>query len=124
MIYPQTIVTVADNSGARKILSIKTLRSKVQNKLAVIGNLIVGVVKRINKRKKLKKGSIFNCLVVRHKNCFRLHDGQSNNFSTSAVILLNRSKNPIANRIFGPLPGIIREVGFSRILLMCQGIFE
>lgn len=124
MIYPQTIVAVADNSGARRILSIKKLKSRFQYKLAVIGNLVVGVVKRINKRKKIKKGSIFNCLIVRHKKSFKLFDGQTNLFSTSAVILLNRSKNPIANRIFGPLPGIIRDVGFSRILLICQGTFE
>lgn len=124
MIFPGTIVSVSDNSGARKIRSIKTLNSKFQHKIATTGDLIVGVVKKINTKKKLKNGSIFYCLVIRSTRKFCFSDGQLNSFSSSSVVLLNKSLSPVANRVFGPVPGVLRRGGFSKILMLSQAILN
>ena len=116
MIQPQTIVQIADNSGA-KIGRIFKVLGASKKRYASIGELVVLSVQKAEPRKQVKKKDVLYGVVVRQKAPFRRKDGTYVRFDENAVVILdNAKKEPMAGRIFGPVPREIGEKGFQTII--------
>ena len=103
MIQAETVLSVADNSGARKVLCIKVLGGS-RKRYAQIGDVIKVTVKDAIPRGKVKKGDVYNALVVRTKHGVRRPDGSLIRFDGNAAVLLDNKREPIATRVYGPVP--------------------
>lgn len=114
MIQPQTILKVIDNSGAKVIRCFKVLGGS-RKKYAQIGDIIVASVQVAEPRKEIKKKAVIKAIIVRQKKAFRRKDGSYIRFDENAAILINDKKEPIGNRIFGPIPREIKEKGYPKI---------
>ncbi len=108
MIQTQSILDVADNSGARRVGCIKVLGGS-KRRYANIGDIIKVSVKEAIPRGKVKKGEVLNALIVRTKKGVRRSDGSLIRFDSNAVILLNQQLQPIGTRIFGPVTRELRK---------------
>jgi len=116
MIQPQTIVQIADNSGAKIGRIFKVLGSS-KKRYASIGELVVLSVQKAEPRKQVKKKDVLYAVVVRQKAPFRRKDGTYVRFDENAVVILdNAKKEPMAGRVFGPVPREIGEKGFQSII--------
>ena len=113
MIQPQTILRVVDNSGAKVIRCFRVLGG-TKRRYAELGDMIVASVQIAEPRREVKKKAVVKAIVVRQKKAFRRKDGSYIRFSENAAILVNEKKEPIGNRIFGPIPREIREKGYSK----------
>lgn len=108
MIQMQSVLDVADNSGARKVMCIKVLGGS-HRRYARIGDIIKVSVKDAIPRSKVKKGSVMKAVVVRTAAGVRRDDGSLIRFDGNAAVLLNNSNEPIGTRIFGPVTRELRE---------------
>lgn len=116
MIQPRSIVQIADNSGAKLGRIFKVLGSS-KKRIASIGELVVLSVQKAEPRKQVKKKDILFGIVVRQKAPFRRKDGTYVRFDENAVVILDTAKkDPLAGRIFGPIPREIGEKGFQTII--------
>ena len=116
MIQPQTIVQIADNSGAKLGRIFKVLGAS-KKRTASIGELVVLSVQKAEPRKQVKKKDVLYGVVVRQKAPFRRKDGTYVRFDENAVVILdNAKKEPMAGRVFGPIPREIGEKGFQTII--------
>jgi len=113
MIQPQTILRVIDNSGAKVIRCFRVLGG-TRRRYAELGDMIVASVQIAEPRREIKKKAVVKAIVVRQKKAFRRKDGSYIRFNENAAILVNEKKEPIGNRIFGPIPREIRERGHSK----------
>ncbi len=113
MIQPQTILRVVDNSGAKVIRCFRVLGG-TKRRYAELGDMIVASVQIAEPRREVKKKAVVKAIVVRQKKAFRRKDGSYIRFNENAAILVNEKKEPIGNRIFGPIPREIREKGYSK----------
>ena len=107
MIQMQTVLDVADNSGARRVMCIKVLGGSHRN-FAGVADVIKVSVKEAIPRSKIKKGDVVNAVVVRTRKGVRRPDGSSIRFDGNAVVLLNNQHEPIGTRIFGPVTRELR----------------
>ena len=107
MIQTETILEVADNSGARRVQCIKVLGGS-HRRYASVGDIIKVSVKEAIPRGRVKKGDVMNAVVVRTKKGVRRPDGSVLRFDDNAAVLLNQNKAPIATRIFGPVTRELR----------------
>jgi len=114
MIQMQSILDVADNSGARKVACIKVLGGS-HRRYANIGDIIKVSVKEAIPQSKVKKGEVLNALIVRTKKGVRRDDGSLIRFDNNAVIILNTQLQPIGTRIFGPVTRELRK-NFMKIV--------
>jgi large subunit ribosomal protein L14 len=118
MIQRRSILNCADNSGALKLQCIGILK-KGNARYAEIGDLITCSVKYAEPRKEVKKGDVVRALVVRQKKPFRRTDGAYIRFDENACVLLKKTSKGdmemIGNRIFGPIPREIKELGYEKI---------
>ena len=121
MIQMQSSLFVADNSGARKIQCIKVLGG-TKRRFASIGDIIVVSIKDAIPRGKVKKGEIFKAVVVRTKKDFSRADGTSIRFDRNAAVLLDKQKDPIATRIFGPVTRELRNNKFMKIISLAPEV--
>jgi len=121
MIQPQTMLKVADNSGAKVIQCIKVLGGS-RKRYARIGDIIVGAVKIAEPRKQVKKHEVVKAVIVRQKQTFRRSDGSYIRFDDNAVVILDANKNPKGGRIFGPIARELRDRGFDKIINLAQDI--
>ena len=117
----QSNLTVADNSGARKIQCIKVLGGS-KRRFASIGDIIVVTIKDAIPRGKVKKGEIFKAVVVRTKKDFKRKDGTSIKFDKNAAVLLDKQEEPIATRIFGPVTRELRTKKFLKIISLAPEV--
>lgn len=108
MIQMQSVLDVADNSGARKVMCIKVLGGS-KRRYARIGDVIRVSIKEAIPRGKVKKGEVVKAVVVRTKKEIRRPDGSAIKFDSNAVVLLNAQEQPIGTRIFGPVTRELRE---------------
>lgn len=108
MIQMQSVLDVADNSGARRVMCIKVLGGS-RRRYANIGDVIKVTVKDAIPRGKVKKGEVLNALVVRTRKGVRRSDGSAIRFDKNAAILLNAQKQPIGTRVFGPVTRELRS---------------
>ncbi|ALQ51271.1 50S ribosomal protein L14 [Nitrosomonas ureae] len=121
MIQMQSILRVADNTGARSIMCIKVLGGS-KRKYAGIGDIIKVSVKDAAPRGKVKKGEVYNALVVRTAKGVRRNDGSLLKFDDNAAVLLNNKFEPIGTRIFGPVTRELRSVHFMKIVSLAPEV--
>lgn len=121
MIQVQTLLDVADNSGARKVMCIKVLGGS-HRRYARVGDIIKVSVKEAIPRGKVKKGQVMNALVVRTKSGVRRQDGSLIKFDDNAAILLNTQHAPIGTRVFGPVTRELRTEKFMRIISLAPEV--
>lgn len=122
MIQPQSIVQIADNSGAKLGRVFKVLGSS-KKRYASIGELVVLSVQKAEPRKQVKKKNVLYGVVVRQKAPFRRKDGTYVRFDENAVVILdNAKKEPIAGRVFGPVPREIGDKGFQKIISLAPEV--
>ena len=115
MIQPRSIVQIADNSGAKVGRIFKVLGSS-KKRYATLGDLVVLSVQKAEPRKMVKKKDVLHAVVVRSVNAFRRKDGSYVRFDENAVVILEKGKKePLAGRVFGPIPREIAEKGFQTI---------
>ncbi len=121
MIQMQTMLDAADNSGARRLMCIKVLGGS-HRRYAGIGDIIKVTVKEAIPRGRVKKGEVFNALVVRTRKGVRRSDGSLIRFDGNAVVLLNNQDQPIGTRIFGPVTRELRGEKFMRIISLAPEV--
>ncbi|HIA93308.1 MAG TPA: 50S ribosomal protein L14 [Gammaproteobacteria bacterium] len=121
MIQAETVLSVADNSGARKVLCIKVLGGS-RKRYAQIGDVIKVTVKDAIPRGKVKKGEIYNALVVRTKHGVRRPDGSLIRFDGNAAVLLDSKREPIGTRVFGPVTRELRAINYLKIISLAPEV--
>jgi large subunit ribosomal protein L14 len=120
MIYPQTMLTVADNTGAKKIMCIRVLGGN--KKYAKIGDTIVGVVKEALPNMPVKRSDVIRAIVVRTKKSIRRQDGMYIRFDDNAAVIVNMDNNPRGTRVFGPVAREIRDKNYSKIVSLAPEV--
>lgn len=121
MIQMQTRMSVADNSGAREVQCIKVLGGS-HRRYAGIGDVVKVTVKDAIPRGKVKKGDVFNAVVVRTRKGVRRADGSLIRFDGNAAVLLNNQLQPIGTRIFGPVTRELRGDRFMKIISLAPEV--
>ncbi|MBT5827714.1 MAG: 50S ribosomal protein L14 [Alphaproteobacteria bacterium] len=121
MIQMQSRVEVADNSGAKLVQCIKVLGGS-HHDIAKLGDIIVVSVKSALPNGKVKKGDIYRALIVRSAKEAKRSDGSTIKFDKNAVVLVNKTKEPIGTRIFGPVAREVRTKGFMRIISLAPEV--
>jgi len=116
----QTVLDVADNSGARRVMCIKVLGGS-HRRYAGVGDVIRVTVKEAIPRGKVKKGDVLLAVVVRTRKGVRRDDGSLIRFDGNAAVLLNVQKQPIGTRIFGPVPRELRT-DFMKIISLAPEV--
>ena len=120
MIQPQTYLTVADNSGAKKIMCIRVLGNSKQ--YGNIGDVIIGVVIEATPNMPVKRSDVVRAVIVRTKHTLRRNDGMSIRFDDNAAVLINKENNPRGTRVFGPIAREIRDRSFTKIVSLAPEV--
>jgi large subunit ribosomal protein L14 len=120
MIQPQTYLTVADNTGAKKLMCIRVLGNN--RKYANVGDIIIGVVKQAIPNMSLKRSNIVRAVIVRTKQNIKRSDGMVLRFDDNAVVIINTENNPRGTRVFGPVAREIREKKFTKIISLANEV--
>jgi large subunit ribosomal protein L14 len=121
MIQTESRLEVADNTGAREVLCIKVLGGS-KRRYASIGDIIKVTVKEATPRGRVKKGEIYNAVVVRTAKGIRRADGSSIKFDSNAAVLLTAKLEPIGTRIFGPVTRELRTERFMKIVSLAPEV--
>ncbi|MXP51271.1 50S ribosomal protein L14 [Pantoea sp. SoEX] len=121
MIQEQTVLSVADNSGARRVMCIKVLGGS-QRRYAKIGDIIKISIKEAIPRSKVKKGEVLKAVVVRSRKGVRRSDGSIIRFDSNACVILNNNEQPVGTRIFGPVTHELRTEKFMKIISLAPEV--
>ena len=121
MIQVETNLTVADNSGARRVQCIKVLGGS-KRRFASVGDVIVVSVKEAIPRGRVKKGEVMKAVVVRTAKEIRRNDGSAIRFDTNAAVLINNQGEPIGTRIFGPVTRELRAKRYMKIISLAPEV--
>ena len=125
MIQNQTVLSVSDNSGVKKVKCIKVMGG-FKRKFAVLGDVIVVSIYKIRSKSrqatKLKKGEIFKALIIKTKQKYFNKDGAYLNFDDNSVILLNNNYSPVSNRIIGNIPRILKKKKLAKFNSISLGV--
>jgi large subunit ribosomal protein L14 len=121
MIQTQSVLEVADNSGAKKIMCIKVLGGS-HRRYASIGDVFVGSVKEASPTSKVKKGSVVRAVVVRTAKEIARPDGTYIRFDKGAAVLVNKDDEPVGTRIFGPVARELRSKNFMKIVSLAPEV--
>ncbi|MBO7081635.1 MAG: 50S ribosomal protein L14 [Neisseriaceae bacterium] len=121
MIQMQTMLDVADNSGARRVMCIKVLGGS-KRRYASVGDIIKVTVKDAAPRGRVKKGEVYNAVVVRTAKGVRRADGALIKFDNNAAVLLNNKLEPLGTRIFGPVTRELRTERFMKIVSLAPEV--
>ena len=121
MIQTESVLNVADNSGAKKILCIRVLGGS-QRKAGYIGDIIVASVKEATPGGVVKKGDVVRAVIVRTKHTRRRKDGSHICFDDNAAVIINEQNNPRGTRIFGPVARELREKDFMKIISLAPEV--
>jgi len=121
MIQMQSVLDVADNSGARRVMCIKVLGGS-HRRYAAIGDIIKVSVKEAIPRGKVKKGDVHSAVVVRTRKGVRRPDGSVIRFDRNAAVMLNANNQPIGTRIFGPVTRELRNDKFMKIVSLAPEV--
>ena len=120
MIQPQTYLTVADNTGAKKVMCIRVLGNN--RKYANVGDIIIGVVKDALPNMAVKRSSIVRAVIVRTRKTIKRADGMAVRFDDNAAVIINAENNPRGTRVFGPVAKEIREKSFTKIISLANEV--
>lgn len=112
MIQIESVLDVADNSGARRVCCIKVLGGS-KRRYASVGDVIVVSVREAMPNSKIKKGQVMKAVIVRTKKGVRRQDGSLIRFDSNSAVLIDNNKQPVGTRIFGP---VARELRYKRFL--------
>ena len=121
MIQMQTNLSVADNSGAKKLMCIKVLGG-TRKRYATLGDVIVVSVKEAIPNSKVKKGDVMRAVIVRTKKEVRRPDGSYVKFGDNSAVLINPQNEPIGTRIFGPVARELRAKNFMKIISLAPEV--
>jgi large subunit ribosomal protein L14 len=121
MIQTETILDVADNSGARKVMCIKVLGGS-KRRYARVGDVIKVAIKEAIPTGRVKKGQVTDAVVVRTKKDIRREDGSIVRFDDNAAVLINNQQQPIGTRIFGPVSRELRSNNFMKIISLAPEV--
>lgn len=121
MIQQETILDVADNTGARKILCIRVMGGHYR-KYAGVGDVIVASVREAIPRGMVKEGDVVKAVVVRSSKEIRRQDGSSIRFDSNAAVIINQANEPRGTRVFGPVARELRERGFMKIVSLAPEV--
>ncbi len=121
MIQAETILDVADNSGARRVQCIKVLGGS-RRRYASVGDVIVVTIKEAIPRGRVKKGEMMRAVVVRTAKDIRRPDGSAIRFDSNAAVLIDRQGEPIGTRIFGPVTRELRAKKFMKIISLAPEV--
>jgi len=121
MIQTQSTLNVADNSGARKLMCIKVLGDS-KRRYASIGDLISCSVRTAIPGGNVKKGEVVQAVIVRTKKEIRRRDGSYIRFDENAAVIINKEKEPVGTRIFGPIARELRENNYMRIVSLAPEV--
>ena len=121
MIQMQTVLSVADNTGARSVMCIKVLGGS-KRRYANVGDIIKVSIKDAAPRGRVKKGDIYSAVVVRTAKGVRRPDGSLVKFDNNAAVLLNNKLEPIGTRIFGPVTRELRNERFMKIVSLAPEV--
>jgi len=121
MIQMQSVLEVADNSGAKKVMCIKVPGGSGKND-ANIGEQIVVSVREALPRGRVKKGQVMKAVIVRTKKGIQRRDGTAIRFDTNAVVLVNNNREPVGTRIFGPVTRELRNEGYMKIISLAEEV--
>lgn len=122
MIQMQTVLSSADNTGARALMCIKVLGGS-RRRYAGIGDVIKVSVKEAAPRGRVKKGDVYNAVVVRTVHGVRRADGSRVKFDANAAVLLNAKLEPVGTRVFGPVTRELRTERFMKIVSLAPEVF-
>ena len=120
MIQQETFLTVADNSGAKRLQCIRVLGSN--RRYAHVGDVIVAAVKDAVPNMGVKKSEVVRAVVVRTKATLRRETGNSIRFDDNAAVLINEDKNPRGTRVFGPVARELRQKKFMKIVSLAPEV--
>jgi large subunit ribosomal protein L14 len=121
MIQQESRMKIADNSGAREVLTIKVLGG-TGRKYASIGDIVVCTVKAATPGGSVKKGEILRAVIVRTKKEIRRKDGSYIKFDDNAAVIVKEDKSPLGTRIFGPVARELRDAGFMKIVSLAPEV--
>ena len=122
MVQQETRLVVADNSGAREALCIRVLGG-TRKRYATVGDVIIASVKKATPTAKVKKGKVVKAVIVRTVQGVRRKDGSYIRFDENAVVIVMKEKlEPVAGRIFGPIPRELGEVGYQKIISLAPEV--
>ncbi len=121
MIQMQSMLDAADNSGARRMMCVKVLGGS-KRRYAKIGDVIKVSIKEAIPRGKVKKGEVYNAVVVRTRKGVRRSDGSAIRFDGNAAVLLNNQLQPLGTRIFGPVTRELRGEKFMKIVSLAPEV--
>jgi large subunit ribosomal protein L14 len=121
MIQVESVLDVADNSGARRVFCIKVLGGS-KRRYASVGDVIVVSIRDALPNSKVKRGSVMKAVVVRVKKGLRRSDGSVIRFDTNSAVLIDAQKQPIGTRIFGPVARELRAKKFLKIISLAPEV--
>ena len=121
MIQMQSLLKIADNSGARSVMCIKVLGGS-KRRYANIGDVIKVAIREAIPTGKVKKGQVVDALIVRTKKGVRRSDGSQIRFDSNAVVLLDNKLEPLGTRIFGPVTRELRKLTFMKIISLAPEV--
>ena len=121
MIMEQTMLEVADNSGARTVRCFKVLGG-TRRRYAYVGDVVVGSVQNVVAGSEVKHGEVVRGVIVRTKHALRRADGTYVRFDHNAIVLMNPDGTPRGTRIFGPVPRELRQKQFTRIVSLAAEV--
>ena len=121
MVQPQSILKVADNSGAKKIMCIRILGGSFRRS-GNIGDIIVASVKSATPGGAVKKGDVVKAVIVRTTKGVQRPDGSSIKFDENAAVIIDNQKQPKGTRIFGPIARELRDKGFMKIISLAPEV--
>lgn len=121
MIQMESVLDVADNSGAKKVKCVKVIGGS-KRKYAGIGDIIVVSVKDAAPNGKVKKGSVARAVIVRTSKEIRRRDGSYIRFDTNSAVLINKENDPVGSRIFGPVARELRARKFTKIISLAPEV--
>ena len=128
MIQMQTMVDIADNTGAKRAMCINVLkgstsrRGKLTRKSAALGDIIVCSIKKVLPAGEVKQGQVVRCVVVRCKHPTRRTDGSYVKFDSNAAVIIDDDRNPRGTRIFGAVARELREKNFMKIISLASEV--
>ena len=121
MIQTESVLDVADNTGAKKILCIKVLGGS-KRRYASVGDIIIAAVQESTPNSRLKKGDVTRAVIVRTSKELRRKDGSYIRFDTNSAVIVNKDGEPIGTRIFGPVARELRAKNFMKIASLAKEV--
>ena len=122
MIQMGTTLSVADNSGARRLMAIRQLGGSAAPRYASLGDVVVCSVKESTPESEIKKGTVVRAVIVRTRYRARRKDGSYIKFDENAAVLINQAQEPLGTRVFGPVARELRERRFMKIVSLAPEV--